>query len=297
MIKYFSLFSGIGGLEYGLEKNGIGKCVGYSEIKESSIKIYQSKYLNYNNYGDITKLDIKGMQDFNLLLGGFPCQSFSLAGIRKGFKDKRGKMIFYIYEILKEKKPEYFVLENVKGLLNHNKGNTYIKVLKLLMFAGYYVRVLLLNSIFYGSPQNRERIFILGALDNYDRVIPERIDDRKIFRDIEDKNENGYKMIPETENNIKKVNQRANYNYELIGGYDRVGALMTSYGCGNKVVRYKDWFRYLTLLECERLQGFPDGWTEGENNRDRYFALGNAVNCNVSDYLFNNYLKEVWRWN
>ena len=293
-IKYFSLFSGIGGLEYGLENNGIGECIGYSEIKESSVRIYQSKYLNYNNLGDITKIEIEKIKDFDLLIGGFPCQSFSLAGFRKGLEDKKGKMIFYIYEILKEKKPSYFVLENVKGLLSHDKGNTYIKILKLLIFAGYYVRVILLNSIFYGSPQSRERILILGSLKDFDKIIPQRVNDRILFRDIRDKNDNNYKIIPKTLNNIKKINQNVNYNYELIGGYDRVGTLMTSFGCGNKAVSYNDWFRYLTPLECERLQGFPDDWTKGEKNQDRYFALGNAVNCNVSDYLFNGYLKKLW---
>jgi DNA (cytosine-5)-methyltransferase 1 len=203
-------------------------------------------------------------------------------------------MIFYIYEILRKRKPMYFVLENVKGLLSHDKGRTYLNVLKLLTFAGYYLRVLLLNSIFYGLAQNRERIFILGSLNDFKKVIPEKIDNGKIFRNIEDKDKKNYKIIPQTESNVKKIYQKIVYNFELIGGYDRVGALMTSYGCGLKAVRFGDWFRYLTPLECERLQGFPDGWTKGENNRDKYFALGNAVSCNVSDYLFGNYLKKIW---
>lgn len=294
MIKYFSLFSGIGGLEFGLENNKIGECVGYSEIKESSIRIYQNNFFNYDNYGDITKMDCNDVLDFDLMIGGFPCQSFSLAGMRKGFKDRRGKMIFYIYDILKVKRPRYLVLENVKGLVSHNNGLTYKNVLKLLVCLGYYVRVLLLNSLYYSTPQNRERIFILGCLDDFDKVRPVVINDKRRFRDIRDDDEVHYRMIPHTESNILKIEQKVPYSFELIGGYDRVGALMTSYGCGGKVVGYKDWYRYLTPLECERLQGFPDGWTEGENNVSRYFAIGNAVNCNVSDYLFNDYLKKLW---
>lgn len=294
MIRYFSSFTGIGGLEYGLESKQAGECVGYSEVKESSIRIYQKNFLNYDNYGDITKMDCGAVPDFDLFIGGFPCQSFSLAGMRKGFKDRRGKMIFYIYDILKAKRPRYLVLENVKGLMSHNNGLTYKNVLKLLVCLGYHVRVLLLNSLYYGTPQNRERIFILGCLDDFDKVRPEIVDGGKRFRDIKDYDEANYKAIPRTESNILKIERKAVYPFELIGGYDRVGALMTSYGCGNKAVGHGDWYRYLTPLECERLQGFPDGWTEGENSMARYFALGNAVNCNVSDYLFNDYLRGLW---
>jgi DNA (cytosine-5)-methyltransferase 1 len=294
MINYFSLFSGIGGLEYGIENNNIGECVGFSEIKKSSVKIYGKNYCNRKNYGDITKIDIDKISDFDMLIGGFPCQSFSLAGLRRGLKDKRGKMIFYIYEILKRKKPKYFVLENVKGLLSHDEGKTYYNVLRLLMVAGYFVRVVLLNSIFYGSAQNRERLFILGALNDFEKVVPEIINKNVRFKDIEDKNELNYKELGNDEKTKRKIYGEDSYKYELIGGYDRVGTLMTSYGCGNKAVRYKEWFRYLTPLECERLQGFPDGWTINESEINRYFALGNAVNCNVSNYLFGEYLKKLW---
>src|SRR3990167_5459908 len=108
MVRYFSLFTGIGGLDYGLEKMG-ANCVGYSDIKKSSIEIYESHYPEHSNYGDITKINFIDLPDFEVLTGGFPCQSFSLAGLRKGFEDtknKKGQMIFYIYELLKEKKPQ-----------------------------------------------------------------------------------------------------------------------------------------------------------------------------------------------
>ena len=291
-MNYFSLFSGIGGLEYGLWKKG-HKCVGFSEIKKSSINIYQKNFGEIKNWGDITKIDIKELPDFNILLGGFPCQSFSLAGNREGFKDKRGKMIFYIYEILKEKKPDYFVLENVKGLLNHNKGKTYRNVFKLLTFAGYYLRCVLLNSLFYGSAQSRERIFFLGSKKDFDIKIPEVIDSTKRFRNVRE-NDGEFEFINESQRIVEKIEQKRKFNFELIGGYDRIGTLTTQYGCGEKLVWEKDKFRYLTVKECEKLQGFSNGWTEGVNNGQRYWQLGNAVNCNVSDYLFNNYLNNLW---
>lgn len=155
-MRYFSTFTGIGGLDWGLENMG-AKCVGFSEIKESSIRIYNSHYPNHKNFGDITKIDPSLLPDFDVFTGGFPCQSFSLAGMREGFRDKRGRMIFHIYDILVEKKPEYFVLENVKGIMTHDDGRTLESIMKLLAHAGYFVRVVLLNSAHYGSAQARER--------------------------------------------------------------------------------------------------------------------------------------------
>ena len=291
-MKYFSLFSGIGGLDYGIRDK---ECVGISEIKQSSVNIYQENMGNIRNYGDITKINPKKLPDFDLLVGGFPCQTFSMAGLRKGFKDKKGKMIFYIYDILKEKNPKYVVLENVKGIISHNNGKTIKSVVKLLSNLGYYVRIVLLNSIYYGSAQNRERVFFLASKKDFPKKIPVIIDDSKRFRDIRQKN-TIYKYIKKTENNILKINQKKKFNFELIGGYDRVGTLTTQQGCGEKLV-YEDEFedfRLLTILECERLQGFPDDWTKNATDNNRYFAIGNAVNCNVSEYLFKNYLKGVW---
>lgn len=293
-MKYFSLFSGIGGLEYGLWKGG-NKCVGFSEIKKSSIEIYRKNFGGeVKNWGNITKININELPKFDILLGGFPCQSFSLVGSRKGFKDRRGKMIFYIYDILKIKKPKYFVLENVKGLISHNKGKTYRSVFKLLTYAGYNVRCVLLNSLYYGSAQNRERVFFIGSRKDFDIERPEIIDDSKRFRDIKEVDGN-FRFVGKEERVVEKIEQKRMFNFELIGGYDRVGTLTTQYGCGEKLVWEDKWFRYLTPLECERLQGFPDGWTEGVSDSARYWALGNAVNCNVSNYLFNKYLSKVWK--
>jgi DNA (cytosine-5)-methyltransferase 1 len=294
-VKLFSLFTGIGGLDYGLKNRT--ELVGYSEIKESSIKIFE-KYHKGKNYGDITKLDLDKLPDFDILTGGFPCQSFSLAGLRKGFDDfkgNKGQMIFYIHRLILKKKPKYVVLENVKGLLTHNKGKTFRDVFKLLQSAGYYVRVVLLNALYYGSAENRERIIFICSLKDFEAKKPVIKDQRKRFRDFIDR-DSVYKYYTDIPRNIEKLEQKRDFNYELIGGYDRVGTLTTNFGCGEKAVwePKKQWYRYLTPLECERLQGFPDGYTEGVSNADRYWALGNAVNCNMSDYLFNDYLEGLW---
>ncbi len=283
------MFSGIGGLDYGLRD--IADVVGWSEIKESSCKVYEKNY-KAPNFGDITKINFETLPDFDILTGGFPCQSFSLAGLRKGFGDRRGQMIFHIYDLLLAKKPKYVVLENVKGLLSHNKGKTYKDIFSLLKNAGYSVRCLLLNSIHFGTAQNRERLYFLCSLEDFDKKIPKRVNDTVRFRDIREK-DGQYKYF-ESDRDMEKIEQKRIFNYELIGGYDRVGCLTTQFGCGEKAVYEDGKWRYLTPLECERLQGFPDGWTDGLSSSSRYWALGNAVNCKVSEYLFKDYLKGLW---
>lgn len=298
-MRYLSLFTGIGGLDYGLEKLG-AECVGFSEINPHSIQIYLSNYPDRQNFGDITKIKPDELPDFDILTGGFPCQSFSMIGLRRGLNDARGLMILHIRNIIVAKRPKYLVLENVKGLLTHDKGNTYYKVHQLLQSAGYKVRVVLLNSVYYGSAQSRERLFFCGRLDeDFPAVNPEIVNDQVRFGDVMEDGLADFKMVSRTDRADRAIQQElddARANYELIGAYDRVGTLTTGDGCGKKAVPYGEWFRNLTPVECERLQGFPDGWTSGVPDSKRYYALGNAVNCHVSEYLFTKYLKEIWEY-
>lgn len=294
-LKFLSTFTGIGGLEWGLEKLE-AECVGFSEIKASSAKAYRRHFPLRENFGDITKIEPDALPDFDVFLGGFPCQSFSLAGHRKGFTDRRGQMIFYIYDILLAKRPEFAVLENVKGILNHDGGKTYRNVFKLLSAAGYKVRVVLLNASHYGSPQARERaLFLCRYGEDFPAKRPEIRDTTKRFRDVREVG-GEYTYVSDK----AMVRLLAGKHFDLLGGYDRVNSLTTSAsssGMARLVVQEPDGrFRYLTALEGERLQGFPDFWTEGLSNAERWFAIGNAVNCAMSEYLFLDYLKGVW-WN
>lgn len=297
-LKYFSTFTGIGGLDMGLEELG-AKCVGFSEIKETSIRIYNRHYPEHKNFGDITQIKPDELPDFDILTGGFPCQTFSVAAAvagnsgRQGFEDRRGQMIFYLFDILKAKQPQFAIFENVTGIKSHNKGQTLVDVVRVLMQAGYFVRVIQLNAMNYGSAQSRERVLFLCSKKDFKKKRPEVKDASKRFRDIKD-TKGPFKEFSRTARNQEKVQQRHAFSCELVGGYDRVGTLTTGYGCGEKVVGYNDYVRHLTPVECERLQGFPDGWTEGESEGARYFALGNAVNCDVSRYLFKDYLKGLW---
>ena len=163
MMKYFSMFSGIGGFEKGIEQSGVDMtCVGYSEIDKYARSIYEKHYPNHIEYGDATEIKTEELPDFDLLVGGFPCQAFSIAGKRKGFNDTRGTLFFEIARSLREKRPRYFLLENVKGLLSHDKGKTFQTILGVLSELGYDVEWEVLNSKNFGVPQNRERIFFKG---------------------------------------------------------------------------------------------------------------------------------------
>jgi DNA (cytosine-5)-methyltransferase 1 len=126
-VRVFSTFSGIGGFEKGITA-AIGEkaeFIAYSEIDKYAIKVYEHQFKGVPNYGDITKINAKELPDFDLLVGGFPCQAFSVAGKRAGFNDTRGTLFFDIARILKEKRPRHLVLENVKGLLSHEQGKTF----------------------------------------------------------------------------------------------------------------------------------------------------------------------------
>ena len=184
-IEFIDLFSGMGGIRLGFEQaakaNGIQtKCVLTSEIKPHAINVLQQNNPEEMIYGDITKIATEDIPDFDFLLGGFPCQSFSAAGKRLGFMDTRGTMFFEIERILKEKKPFGFILENVEGLINHDKinkkakiGRTLETILIHLKDLGYEVEWKLLNSKHFGLAQERKRIYIVGtkieqpSLDNF----------------------------------------------------------------------------------------------------------------------------------
>lgn len=163
-MKVLSLFSGIGAYEKALTRQGIKHdVVAYSEIDKYASKIYSTihEIPEKLNLGDATKIDEKSLPDFELLVGGFPCQSFSHAGKRLGFAESRGTLFFEIARIAKHKQPKYMVLENVKGLMTHDKGKTLDTIVHTLNEIGYLVDFDLLNSKHFGVPQSRDRIYII----------------------------------------------------------------------------------------------------------------------------------------
>ena len=161
-MKFFDLFAGIGGFRLGMERNG-HECIGSCEIDQYARQIYSRNFGHEPEYKDATKLNPKELPDFQCLCAGFPCQSFSLAGHRGGFEDTRGTLFFEIIRIAREKQPSILFLENVKGLLSHDKGKTYRTILTTLDEVGYDTSFQLINSKYF-LPQNRDRIFIIGHL-------------------------------------------------------------------------------------------------------------------------------------
>ena len=198
-MKYFSTFTGIGGFEIGIqqayEKNRSKKnreyssakwdskntksrtreweypiCIGYSEVDKYAIQIYEKHFPKHKNYGDIKRANYEQLEDFDLVVGGVPCQSWSIAGKRGGFDDERGNMWFECFKILRAKQPKYFLFENVKGLLSHNGGKSMERICEELCECGYGIDFEVLNSKNFGVPQNRERVFIIGIrLDMLDK--------------------------------------------------------------------------------------------------------------------------------
>jgi len=162
-MKFIELFAGIGGFRLALERQG-HTCVWSNEIDKHAVNIYNNYFGENNEPTDIKTVKIKDIPDHDMLVGGFPCQAFSIAGKRGGFEDTRGTLFFEIARILKGKQPRMFLLENVKGLLNHDRGKTFTTILKTIDELGYDAEWQVLNSKHFGVPQNRERVFIIGYL-------------------------------------------------------------------------------------------------------------------------------------
>jgi len=163
-IKFMDFCAGIGGGRIGLENLGFS-CLGYSEIDKDAEITYRHFFGDSEeNFGDLMKINPDNLPDFDFMVGGFPCQTFSIIGTRCGLEDKdRGQVIYGLVELLKAKDVKYFILENVKGLINHDKGRTLKIVLELLDSAGYEVRYDVLNSLDFGVPQMRERVYFVGV--------------------------------------------------------------------------------------------------------------------------------------
>lgn len=308
-MKYFSMFSGIGGFEIGIKKVlPEAECIGYSEIDSYSIETYERNFNGHKNYGDATTIDERGLPDFDLLVGGFPCQAFSVAGKRGGFDDTRGTLFFDVARILKHKKPKYLVLENVKGLLSHKGGSTFATIIGVLTDLGYDVEWKVLNSKFFGVPQTRERVYIIGHLGGRGgrKVFPFPTDDQtleKIWnsnhdarRDSSD-DQSADRRTPKR----REVSQALDANYfkgidnhgqrtaviqrsrgKNSGGVHDLAPSLTgkSYQDNNHLVT-EERYRRFTPLECERLQGFPDNWTSKVSDTQRYKQCGNAVTTKV----------------
>jgi DNA (cytosine-5)-methyltransferase 1 len=302
------MFAGIGGTCLGFIQAG-AEIVWANEIDANACITYRNYFGDtYLQEGDITQLDKSTIPELDILIGGFPCQAFSIAGYRKGFEDDRGNVFFQIIEVLETQRnvygrlPQALMLENVKNLKTHDKGNTYRVIKEALEAFGYTVKAEVLNSMEYGNvPQNRERIYIVGFHDEnqaemfrFPDPIPltnqlndvidrtRRVDDKYYY----DETSKYYKMLREavvrtdTIYQLRRIYVRENKN-------NVCPTLTANMGTGGHnvpiILDYGNNIRKLTPEECLLLQGFPDDYhfPDGMANSHKYKQVGNSVTVPV----------------
>lgn len=264
--RFIDLFAGIGGIRLGFESVG-GKCVFSSDWDKDACKTYEANFGEYPS-GDITKIEAKDIPDFDVLLGGFPCQAFSIIGKKEGFYNETcGTLFFDIERILKEKKPKAFMLENVKNLTAHDGGNTFKVIRTHLEALGYIVYAKVLNALDYGVPQKRERIIIVGFLDNVLFSFPEPVPvaQRKKLADIlEEDVDNKYYVKEHIRDSRLMRLKDPNYPKPYISHENMAGSITPHpyssclrAGASANYILIND-ERRPTEREMLRLQGFPD---------------------------------------
>lgn len=284
-LKFIDLFAGIGGIRKGFEDSNT-ECVFSSEWDKYASKTYEANY-GERPYGDITKIDEKEIPSHDILLAGFPCQPFSHIGKREGFThETQGTLFFDVLRILKEKRPKAFLLENVKGLVTHDKGNTF-KVIKKALESelGYSVYFDILDAQNFGLPQRRERIIIVGFRPDL-KVnkfrFPEGSNERVPVNAILEDNPTGYSISEHLQENylFKKDDGKP----QVIDKHSeiQVNTLVASY---HKIQRLTGTFvkggetglRLYSELECKRLMGFPDDFQVPVSRTQMYRQFGNSV--------------------
>lgn len=320
---FIDLFAGIGGMRIAFQNIG-GKCVFSSEIDEQARKTYAINFGEVPD-GDITKINENEIPDHDILVGGFPCQAFSIAGKRGGFNDTRGTLFFDVARIIKAKQPKAFFLENVKGLTNHRGGKTLATILNVLRNdLGYIVpEPQIINAKNFGVPQNRERIFIVGfradlGINENDFSYPEPTNATKTIRDILEKETVSAKYYLSTQyiDCLKKHKARNEakgngFGYE-IKDLNGISNTIVTGGMGrerNLIIdkRLKDFtpvtnikgevnkmgIRRMTPREWARLQGFPDKFKIEVADISAYKQFGNSVAIPAVQATAENLVKHI----
>ena len=300
-LRTIDLFAGIGGVRQGFEKSGFETV--YANDFDKNCKVTHD--LNFNtaklDNNDVWNVVDKKLPEFDILLGGFPCQAFSIAGYRKGFNDDRGRgnLFFAVADIIKKYKPRAFLLENVKNLYSHDSKRTFSKIKSMLeKDLGYFVDYRIFNSMEYGNvPQNRERIYIIGFKDTNDLYKfkwPKKVKLTKKFTDLLETNVDKkyyYEGKPLYER-LKDYPFKTNTVYQWRRQYVRENkkgvcpTLTANMGMGGHnvpIIKDKNGIRKLTPRECARLQGFPDSYKLPNNLADSalYKQIGNSVSVPV----------------
>lgn len=315
--RFLDFCAGIGAGHAAAAKLG-GECVGYSEINEKAKRTYRMLHdlaplwEPQLDLGDLTQVDSKTLPNFDLMLGGFPCQTFSIVGQRKGFEDPRGQIIFALSNILRAKQPNYFLLENVKGLISHNGGETHRLITKELRSAGYRVSSKLLSSANYGIPQKRERVYFVGIRNDlvdssFDFHFPEPIKKVKSLKSILTDNSSKYELgdaalaslqrylknkYNEGRTSIDELCSLPNYTFidtrqSDLRIFKTVAPTLRSGRHGILYVK-QGVLRKLSGKEGIALQGFDKQYQDrikGVSDNDLLYQAGNAFTVNVIHVL------------
>lgn len=340
-LTYLDLFSGVGGFRLAMNRasKNIGiksRCLGHSEIDKYALITYRSNFdtNEETDIGDITKLSSeteikKCLPNFDILFAGFPCQPFSLMGLKKGFEDTRGTLFFHIAEILAVKKPPFFILENVRGLQTHDGGKTLQRIISILSDElKYSIEVKLMNSSDFGVPQVRRRLYIIGSKN---KAVLSELDLKEVFWRRKPKYKTTWHLL-EKETNEKyylserilktilahgsgkyyakseinrlvarpltasmhkmhRANQDNYYSNDFIHGIFKDGVV-------SNVSTRKRKVRKITPLEAFRLQGFDDSFVQnakanGVSDTQLYRQAGNAITVNVAQSILETLLRNT----
>ena len=305
------LFAGIGGIRLGFQKVG-GRTVFSSEWDKFAQKTYRINY-GETPADDITKINPADIPDHDILLGGFPCQPFSQAGLKKGFEDARGTLFFNIAEILKEKRPKAFMLENVKQLKRHDNGNTIKVILNILNQLNYYVPdPQVLNAYDFGVPQNRERLIIVGFNKDY---LPKNFEQFKYplgndhnshVGDILEQNVPEKYTISDKlysghlQRKIEHQRKGNGFGFQVFNSESSRTSTISAryYKDGSEALIEQEGKnpRMLTPRECARLQGFPEDFIIPVSNVQAYKQLGNSVCINVIEAVAKSMVKYLEKY-
>jgi DNA (cytosine-5)-methyltransferase 1 len=313
-MKFIDLFCGLGSFRIGFERNGF-ECVFSSDFNP---KVQETYEMNFGEkpFGDITQVNPKNIPDFDVLLGGFPCQPFSISGKKLGFEDTRGTLFFDVCRIINEKKPKVIVLENVQHLVHHDNKKTFKTIIKSLEGLGYNLNYKILNTNEFGLPQNRERIFIIGTKNGsfdfekleYEKSKPlsEFLDKKGPFEYLKEeeytlldkthvkkqiesglkfvgyRNKDGFKngIRPNTLH-LNRVHRQPNRIYSVDGYHPTLPSQEPS-GRFFIYLPKKNKVRKLTIKECYRIMGFPEDYKLHPNLSEQYKQIGNSVSVNIT---------------
>ncbi|WP_064714949.1 DNA (cytosine-5-)-methyltransferase [Flavobacterium succinicans] len=315
--KFIDLFAGIGGIRLAFQNLG-GKCVFTSEWDTYSKKTYDANFGEVP-FGDITKIDENEIPDHDILLGGFPCQPFSIAGVSKknalgrahGFLDEtQGTLFFDVARIIKHKMPKAFMLENVKNLVSHDKGKTFTIIKETLKELGYSIHFKVLDGQHF-VPQHRERIIIVGFNNNvfngeetfeFPKMGNTKFAVRDILEDIVDpKYTLSDKLWNYLQEYAKKHKAKGNGFGFGLTNLDGISRTMSAryYKDGAEILIPQDGLnpRRLTPRECARLQGFPDSFVIPVSDNQAYKQFGNSVVTPLIQAVGKNIIKEILKTN